>query len=85
MSSETSGFDPLGLDGRILQALAEEGYITPTPIQRDAIPPALEGRTIAEAALRSQFGGHSEQAISRRPAEAVTESETGGGGKVRPG
>jgi ATP-dependent RNA helicase RhlE len=39
-------FDELGLDGRILQALAEEGYTTPTPIQRDAIPAALAGRDL---------------------------------------
>jgi ATP-dependent RNA helicase RhlE len=39
-------FDTLGLDGRILQALAEEGYTTPTPIQRDAIPAALVGRDL---------------------------------------
>jgi ATP-dependent RNA helicase RhlE len=39
-------FDTLGLDGRILQALAEEGYTAPTPIQRDAIPAALAGRDL---------------------------------------
>ena len=39
-------FNELGLDGRILQALAEEGYATPTPIQRDAIPAALAGRDL---------------------------------------
>ncbi len=33
------------------------------------------------SALRSQFGGHSEQAITRRPAETVQETE----GKVTPG
>jgi ATP-dependent RNA helicase RhlE len=42
----SSSFDTIGLDGRILQALAEEGYSTPTPIQRDAIPAALEGRDL---------------------------------------
>ncbi len=39
-------FTDLALDGRILQALAEEGYATPTPIQRDAIPAALAGRDL---------------------------------------
>jgi ATP-dependent RNA helicase RhlE len=39
-------FDTLGLDGRILQALTEEGYTTPTPIQSQAIPAALEGRDV---------------------------------------
>jgi 6-phosphogluconate dehydrogenase len=33
------------------------------------------------SALRSQFGGHSEQAIERRPAEKVQGTE----GKVTPG
>ncbi len=41
-----SSFTDLGLDGRLLQALAEEGYATPTPIQRDAIPAALAGRDL---------------------------------------
>jgi ATP-dependent RNA helicase RhlE len=39
-------FNELGLDGRILQALAEEGYTTPTPIQRDSVPAALAGRDL---------------------------------------
>ncbi len=39
-------FSELGLSPRLLQALTEEGYTTPTPIQRDAIPHALKGRDI---------------------------------------
>jgi ATP-dependent RNA helicase RhlE len=39
-------FASLGLAPRLLQALTEEGYTTPTPIQRDAIPHALKGRDI---------------------------------------
>ena len=39
-----SSFHDLGLDGRILQALTEEGYTAPTPIQAQSIPAALEGR-----------------------------------------
>ena len=42
----TTTFEALNLDGRILQALAEEGYTTPTPIQAQAIPAALEGRDL---------------------------------------
>ncbi len=41
-----TSFSELGLDGRLLQALEEEGYATPTPIQRDAIPAALAGRDL---------------------------------------
>jgi ATP-dependent RNA helicase RhlE len=43
---DAGGFTNLGLDTRLLQALAEEGYTTPTPIQRDAIPAALVGRDL---------------------------------------
>ncbi|MGG5822744.1 DEAD/DEAH box helicase [Falsiroseomonas sp. HW251] len=39
-------FDTLGLDGRILQALTEEGYTTPTPIQAQSVPAALAARDI---------------------------------------
>jgi ATP-dependent RNA helicase RhlE len=39
-------FSDLNLDPRVLQALTDSGYVTPTPIQADAIPPALEGRDI---------------------------------------
>ncbi len=39
-------FSELGLEPKILQALAEAGYDTPTPIQRDAIPEALTGRDV---------------------------------------
>lgn len=40
-------FEDLGLDARILQAIAaEEGFNLPTPVQAQAIPLALEGRDI---------------------------------------
>jgi ATP-dependent RNA helicase RhlE len=39
-------FEGLALDPRILQALAEEGYSAPTPIQAQAIPSVLEGRDL---------------------------------------
>jgi ATP-dependent RNA helicase RhlE len=42
----TNTFEALALDTRILQALAEEGYTTPTPIQAQAIPTVLEGRDL---------------------------------------
>jgi ATP-dependent RNA helicase DeaD len=44
------GFSLLGLDERLLETLTELGYEEPTPIQRAAIPPLLEGRDLlAEA------------------------------------
>ena len=39
-------FSDLKLDPRVLQAVEEAGYTTPTPIQIGAIPPALEGRDV---------------------------------------
>lgn len=39
-------FEALGLDARLLQAIASEKYATPTPVQARAIPLALEGRDI---------------------------------------
>ncbi|SPH17350.1 ATP-dependent RNA helicase RhlE [Defluviimonas aquaemixtae] len=39
-------FNDLKLDPKVLQAIAEAGYETPTPIQEGAIPPALEGRDV---------------------------------------
>ncbi|MEO8247216.1 MAG: DEAD/DEAH box helicase [Chloroflexota bacterium] len=44
------GFAELGLGEALLTCLAELGYEEPTPIQRQAIPPLLEGRDLlAEA------------------------------------
>ncbi len=42
----TPQFDALGLSSVILSSLAEDGYVTPTPIQIGAIPPALEGKDV---------------------------------------
>ncbi len=39
-------FSDLKLDPRVLQAVTDAGYETPTPIQAGAIPPALEGRDV---------------------------------------
>lgn len=39
-------FKELNLIEPIMHAVAEKGYITPTPIQEQAIPPALEGRDL---------------------------------------
>jgi ATP-dependent RNA helicase DeaD len=42
----TVGFAALGLDPRLVEALRALGYEEPTPIQREAIPPLLEGRDL---------------------------------------
>ena len=39
-------FSDLNLDAKVLKAVADTGYETPTPIQAGAIPPALEGRDV---------------------------------------
>ncbi len=39
-------FEELKLSEPLLRAVKEEGYTTPTPIQSQAIPPALEGRDV---------------------------------------
>ena len=39
-------FSDLNLDPKVLKAIAEAGYETPTPIQIGAIPPALEGKDV---------------------------------------
>ena len=43
-------FDSLGLSDALLQAIAKEGYDTPSPIQAQAIPAVLEGRDVMAAA-----------------------------------
>ena len=39
-------FDNLNLNPALLRAVREKGYTQPTPIQTQAIPPALEGRDV---------------------------------------
>lgn len=41
-----SNFNALGLDPRLLQAIAEQNFSAPTPVQSRAIPLALEGKDI---------------------------------------
>ena len=45
--SQDGGFAGLGLDARLVEALTALGYEEPTPIQRETIPPLLEGRDLA--------------------------------------
>lgn len=39
-------FSDLNLDPKVLKAIADTGYESPTPIQAGAIPPALEGKDV---------------------------------------
>jgi len=43
-------FDQLGLTDELLKAVAEQGYVTPTPIQQQAIPVVLAGRDVQAGA-----------------------------------
>ena len=39
-------FTDLNLEPKVLKAIADTGYETPTPIQAGAIPPTVEGRDV---------------------------------------
>ena len=39
-------FAEIGLHAAILKALTDSGYSEPTPVQQQAIPPAIEGRDL---------------------------------------
>ncbi|MEI2617909.1 MAG: DEAD/DEAH box helicase [Thermomicrobiales bacterium] len=41
-----SGFQGLGLSDDVLRALDEIGFEEPTPVQREAIPPLMQGRDV---------------------------------------
>lgn len=42
----SSSFSKFGLDPRLLQALAQEGFSNPTLVQAKAIPLAVDGKDI---------------------------------------
>ena len=44
-------FTGFGLDAAILRATREVGFTRPTPVQKDAIPPALAGRDVLACAM----------------------------------
>ena len=43
-------FENLQLNGNLLKAIEQEGYHTPTPIQAQAIPPAMLGHDVVATA-----------------------------------
>jgi len=45
-NSDDTSFDAFGLSNPLLKDLARIGFVTPTPIQRKALPAALEGRDV---------------------------------------
>src|SRR6476620_11365595 len=44
-------FSGLGLDPALLRATRELGFTRPTPVQKDAIPPAIEGKDVLACAM----------------------------------
>src|SRR3954470_21933374 len=44
-------FGPLKLHPSLMSGIKELGFVRPTPIQNDAIPPALEGRDVLACAM----------------------------------
>ncbi len=46
IGNHASSFSTLGLDFRLLQAVAKENFSSPTLVQARAIPLALEGKDI---------------------------------------
>lgn len=53
VKSDSLPFHDLGLDNRLLQAIAEQNFAAPTPVQAKVIPLALAGKDIL---ARSQTG-----------------------------
>ena len=39
-------FESFGLDSRLLQAIAQENFSSPTPVQAEAIPIILDGKDL---------------------------------------
>jgi len=44
-------FSSFGLDPKLVRAVADLGFAAPTPIQQQAMPPALEGRDLLACAM----------------------------------
>jgi len=44
-------FHALGLNPKLMRAIEDLGFETPTPVQVDAIPPALEGKDVLACAM----------------------------------
>jgi len=66
-------FEQLGLAAPLLQAVAEQGYLTPTPIQQRTIPLILEGRDVLAGA---QTGTGKTASFTLPLLQLLAESET---------
>ncbi|WP_252911067.1 DEAD/DEAH box helicase [Aliihoeflea aestuarii] len=45
-NTATTGFGPLGIDGKLLDSAAKAGFVEPKPIQVAAIPAQIEGKDV---------------------------------------
>ena len=43
---QSTTFESFGLDSRLLQAIAQENFSSPTPVQAEAIPIILDGKDL---------------------------------------
>lgn len=73
-------FERFALNQKILRAVAEEGYQTPTPIQLEAIPQLLAGRDLLATA---QTGTGKTAAFSLPMLHRLHESQTPGARHIR--
>ncbi|MFT6399387.1 MAG: ATP-dependent RNA helicase RhlE [Bradymonadia bacterium] len=73
-------FKDLNLIPSLLDAIADAGYETPTPIQAQAIPPLLEGRDVLGCA---QTGTGKTAAFSLPVLQHLAENPTQGKAKIR--
>lgn len=75
-----NSFSEIDLISPVQRALTDEGYVTPTPIQTQTIPAAMDGRDVLGSAqtgtgktaafalpILSRLGAKQRKAISRRP------------------
>ncbi len=73
-------FSTLGLSAPILQAVAEQGYDTPSPIQQQAIPAVLQGKDVMAAA---QTGTGKTAGFTLPILERLAQGENARGNEVR--
>jgi len=73
-------FTSLGLSAPILDAVAKQGYETPTPIQAQAIPAVLEGKDVMGAA---QTGTGKTAGFTLPILEILSQGKSAGSNQVR--
>ncbi len=72
-ATQSSGFIALGLEPRLLQAVAKENFSSPTQVQAKAIPLALEGKDIL---ARSKTGSGKTAAYVLPILESILQKKT---------